>query len=95
MNFFTSRELEIAPKQVWDSLNAESEVVITNNEKPSALMIPVDETNFDEVLATVRQASAMRTVTRMQLAAAKAGLNKLSLEEINAEINAVREKCCD
>jgi antitoxin (DNA-binding transcriptional repressor) of toxin-antitoxin stability system len=94
MNFFTSRDLETAPRQVLDSLSAESEVVITSNGKPSALMIPINEANFDEVLATVRQASAMRAVTRMQLTAAKSGLNKLSLEEINAEINAVREACC-
>jgi len=95
MDFFTFRDLKVAPKKVRDTLNTESEVVITSNGKPSVLMIPIDETNFDEVLATVRQVSAMRTVTRMQLSAVKAGLNKLSLEEINAEISAAREKRCD
>ena len=54
-------------------------------------MIPIDETNFDDVLSTVRQAYAMRAITRMQLAAAKGELDKMSLEDINAEIAAARE----
>jgi antitoxin (DNA-binding transcriptional repressor) of toxin-antitoxin stability system len=76
---------------VWEKLDAEREVVITNNGKPFALMIPIDETNFDDVLASVRQANAMRSIARMQMAAAKAGLDKMALEEINAEIAAARQ----
>jgi len=53
-------------------------------------MIPIIETNFDDVLATVRQAAAIRAVTRMQLTAAKRGLDKMGLEDINAEISATR-----
>ena len=51
----------------------------------------IDETNFDDVLSTVRQAYAMRAITRMHLAAAKGGLDKMSLEDINAEIAAARK----
>jgi len=91
MNFFSVRDLRTTPKQVWDTLNAEREVVITNNGKPFALMIPIVETNFDDVLVAVRQAIAIRAVTRMQLAAAKGGFDKMSLDDINAEIAAARE----
>ena len=90
MSFFTVRDLRTSPKNVWDTLDKEKEVVITNNGKPSALMIPIADANFDDILATVRQVNAMRIVTRMQRAAAKAGLDRMSLEEINAEIDAAR-----
>jgi len=90
MNFVTVRDLRTAPKQVWDKLDAEREIVVTNNGKPFALMIPIDDTNLDDVLASVRQANVMRSITRIQLAAAKAGLDKMALEEVNAEIAAAR-----
>ena len=92
MNFFTVRDLRTTPKNVWDTLNEEKEVVITNNGKPSALMIPINDTNFDDVLGVIRQASAMRAVTRMQMAAVKAGLDEMSLDDINAEIAAARRE---
>lgn len=90
MNFFTVRDLRTSPKTVWNTLAEEKEVVITNNGKPSALMIPVTSADFDDVLATVRQVNAMRLVTRMQGSAVQAGLDKMSLDEINAEIDAAR-----
>lgn len=90
MNFFTVRDLRTSPKNVWDTLKKEKEVVITNNGKPSALMIPVTDANFDDILATIRQANAMRIVNRMQRQAGKAGLNTMSLDDINAEIAAAR-----
>jgi len=77
---------------VWDTLDNEREVVITNNGRPSALMIPIDDNNFNDIIATVRQVNAMRTVNRMQRAAVKAGLENMSLDEINAEIALARKE---
>ena len=90
MNFFTVRDLRTSPKHVWDTLDQEKEVVITNNGKPSALMIPINDANFDDILATVRQVGAARAINRMQMASVKAGLDTMSLDEINAEIAAAR-----
>ena len=90
MNFFTVRDLRTTPKTVWDKLSLEKEIIITNNGKPSALMIPITDENFDDILATVRQVNAQRAVNRMQRSAVKAGADKMTLEEINAEIAAAR-----
>jgi antitoxin (DNA-binding transcriptional repressor) of toxin-antitoxin stability system len=92
MTFFTVRDLRSTPKTVWDTLEAQTEVVITNNGKPTALMIPIDDTNFIDVLAAVRQASAMRAVNRMRISAAESGASRFSLDEINAEIIAARKE---
>ena len=54
-------------------------------------MIPIDETNFDDVLVVVRQVYAMRVITHMHLVAAKGGLDKMNFEDINAEIAIARE----
>ena len=91
MHFFTVRDLRSTPKAVWNTLEEEKEVIITNNGKPAALMIPIDDLNLEDVLAAVRQAGAMRAVNRMQMASAESGASRLSLDEINAEITAARE----
>jgi len=75
---------------VWNKLDTERELVVTNNGKPFALMIPIDETNLDDVLASVRQANVMRSIARLQLAAAKAGLDQMTLEEANTKIATAR-----
>ena len=92
MNFFTVRDLRSTPKMVWDTLEEKKEVVITNNGKPTALMIPIDDINFEDVLAAVRQAGAMRAVNRMRIAAVESGASRFSLDEINAEITAARKE---
>ena len=50
MNFYSVRELRTESKRVWADLNSGNEVVLTNNGKPSALMINIPEGSFDEVV---------------------------------------------
>ena len=90
MNFYTVRDLRTIPKNIWDSLSEGGEVVITNNGKPSALMIDISGGNFEEALQAVRQAQAMITVNKMRKRAAESGY--MTEDEINAEIRATREE---
>jgi len=90
MTFYTVRDFRSNPKTVWETLEDQKEVIITNNGKPTALMIPINDANFEDILSTIRQANAMRAVNRMQIAAAESGASRLSLDEINAEISAAR-----
>jgi len=88
MNFYTARDLRTIPKDIWNTLSADNEVIITNNGKPTALMLNISESNFDEVIKAVRQAKAMIAFNNMRAKAAKQGY--MSDEEINAEIAAYR-----
>ncbi|GHV47889.1 hypothetical protein AGMMS50268_26740 [Spirochaetia bacterium] len=88
MTFYTARDLRTKPKNIWENLSSGSELVITNNGKPTALMLSIGETNFDEVIKAVRQAKAMIAFNSMRGKAAKQGF--MSDEEINAEIAAYR-----
>lgn len=88
MNFYSIRDLRTDSKNMWKNLSTGDEVVITNNGKPSALMIDIPEGDFDEVVQAVRQAKAMIAFNKMRRTAAKAGF--LSDEEIEAAIADVR-----
>ena len=82
LSFYSARDLRAGKGGIWDSLGRSNEVVITNNGKPRALMIDVDEDNFDETLKAVRQARA--------IIASEEGY--MTPEEIDAEIAAARRE---
>ena len=90
MDFYTVRDLRTTPKSVWNSLSGGGKVVITNNGKPSALMIDISGGDFEETLQAVNQARAMIAVNNMRRKAAEAGY--MSDEEIQAEIDAARRE---
>ena len=75
---------------MWEALSSGDEIVITNNGKPSALMIDIPEGRFDEVVQVVRQAKAMIAINSMRRKAAKAGF--MSDEEIDSLIKEVRDE---
>ena len=93
MNFYSTREMRTASKSIWDSLANDGEVVITNNGKPAAIMINIEDGNFEEMLAAIKQAHTMMVVNKMREKAAKSGF--LNDDEIQAEIASERkEKQC-
>ena len=92
MQFHTVRDLRTSPKSVWESLGR-GEVVITNNGRPSALMLDISNGDFEETLQAVRQAQTMMVINRMRERAAAAGF--MTDDEINAEINAARKEMRD
>ncbi len=92
MNFYSVRDLRTESKAVWDNLASDNEVVITNNGRPSALMINIPEGGFDETVQAVRQAKAMIALNSMRRRAASNGY--MSDEEIEKEIAQARRNEC-
>ena len=90
MDFYSIRDLRTDTKNMWEALSSGDEIVITNNGKPSALMIDIPEGRFDEVVQVVRQAKAMIAINSMRRKAAKAGF--MSDEEIDSLIKEVRDE---
>lgn len=60
MRFYSIHELSNNTETVFSSVAAEHLVVITENGKPSALMIEVSEENFEETLSILKQMKVMR-----------------------------------
>jgi phage-related protein len=90
MRFYTARDLRTIPKNIWDSLRASGEVVITNNGKPTALMLNISDDNFEEVSKAVRQAKAMIALNSMRAKAEAVGF--MTDDEIEAEIASYRRE---
>ena len=88
MNFYSVRDLRTDSKSMWADLNRGDEVVLTNNGRPSALMIDIPEGRFDETVQAVRQAKAMIALNSMRRRAAREGF--MSDEDIEALIDEAR-----
>lgn len=88
MNFYTVRDLRTTPKNLWENLSTDGEVVITNNGRPSALLFDISDGGLEETLKAIRQAKAMIAFNSMRSMAASNGY--MSDEEIEAEIAASR-----
>ena len=65
-------------------------MVVTSNGKPVAILAAVDETNVEESAAAIRMARATQAVQDIQLASVAAGLDRMTMAEIDEEIQAVR-----
>jgi PHD/YefM family antitoxin component YafN of YafNO toxin-antitoxin module len=90
MQFVTVRDFRSSSREIWDKLSRDEELVVTNNGKPTALMLHISENNFEETLRLIRQAKVLRAVGDMREEAGERGF--LNDEEIDAEIRAYRDE---
>jgi antitoxin (DNA-binding transcriptional repressor) of toxin-antitoxin stability system len=88
MNFYSVRDLRTDSKRMWTDLTSGDEVVLTNNGKPSALVIDIPEGSFDEIVQAVRQAKAMIALNSIRKKAARTGF--MSDEDIESVIAEAR-----
>ena len=92
MEFISVRELRSRSAAVWDSLAEEQDLVVTSNGKPVAVLSAASVSTLDATLNALRQARAQLAVVEMQRRAREAGLDRWSLEQVNAEIQAARRE---
>ncbi len=90
MKFITVRDLRGRPGQVWSKLARARDVILTSNGKPIAILSAVTEDTLEDALAAVRRARAITAVERLQSQSVSAGTDSVTLNEITAEIKAVR-----
>lgn len=91
MRFVTVRDLRNKPAQVRQSLKKEKDIVLTSNGKPFAIVTLTSEESVEKNLSMMRRIRAENAMVSMQKRSMEMGNDKLSLDEINAEINAVRK----
>ena len=88
MNFYSVRDLRTDTKNIFDKIKQRGEAVITNNGKPTALILAVTDDDFDITMRAVRQAKAMIAFNEMRRTAADHGF--MTSDEIDAEIQSTR-----
>jgi len=92
MRFLSVRDLRSKSAQVWQDLPAERELIITSNGRPIAILAAINESNLEESLTAFRQARAVEAVASLQLLSARQGTDTISMDDVDAEIRAVRKK---
>ena len=88
MEFLSVREFRASSGSIWRKLSEDGKMVITNNGKPTALLLDISNEDLEEMLLTLRQVKAMRLFNRMRADAQRRGF--LSEKEIEMEIQAAR-----
>ena len=88
MRFIQVRDLR--PSEIWEQLADEREMVIMAQGKPIAILSYVSDANWEETLAAFRRVHAIQAVDELQKQSVENGLDKMDLEEVNREIQAVR-----
>lgn len=91
MRFVSVRELRSQSARIFGELDR-SEVVVTSNGAPVAILTPVTADSVDIVLRAQRQAKAALAMVELQSVASRLGLDRMPGEEIDSEIEAARQE---
>ena len=90
MKFISIRDLRNSSKAVWKELNIEGELVITNNGKPTAILLNAQNCDIEQILRDIRKARFLRLLNEAREEAARSGY--MSDEEIENEIREARNE---
>lgn len=92
MNFLSLGELQTSVCNINEMLTDNGRIIVTNNGKPAAFMIAIDESSLEETLNDWHQIRGMRSLRKLQEHAERSGLTEMTSDEINAEIAEVRRE---
>ncbi len=92
MKFITIRELRSSTARLRKDLQSEGEVVVTANGRPFAVMTPVEPDKVEEEILAIRRARARAALSRIRAKAKADGLDRLTMEEIDAIVAKARRE---
>lgn len=91
MKFVSIRELRKRPGAVR-KVAEEEDVVLTQDGKPIAVLLGIDNDDLETALLVLRRVRAQRALSRMRSNASRSGLAPLSARDVEGEICAVRRQ---
>lgn len=92
MRFVSVRDFRNGTASIRKALKKEHEIVVTANGKPFAILADVDEESFEGRLEAMRRARFHAVMDRMQATAKARGVDKMTMDEIDAEIAEARRE---
>jgi hypothetical protein len=92
MEFISIREFNSSPAKTRKTLKKDGKLVLTNNGKPSMLVLDIVDRDFENMLDILSRAEAIKLLDTIQLQAARSGLANMTMKEIDAEIAAYRKE---
>ena len=90
MKMIATRELAANSGRVMKELDREGMLVITKDGKPRSILLTTSDETLMEDLRDCLYTRAGRDLMKAQMAAAEAGSSGFAIDEIDAEIRAVR-----
>ena len=90
MKLISTRELKLKSADVWGQLEKEGELVVTSHGKPVALLTSIPGGDIEAALDMMRRARTQAAVSRIRKRSRELGLDRMTMEEIDAEIKAAR-----
>ena len=73
-------------------LEEDEELLVMSGDKPIAVMVAADETSFESRLRAFRRGRLKESLAEIRRDAVARGLDKITMEEIDAEIAACRKE---
>lgn len=86
----TYRDLRNTPGRVFERLAAGEPLSLVSEGTGKALLVPVEDGDVETALDAWRRGRALLALARLQAGARRSGTAKLSLKEVDAEIDSVR-----
>jgi Phd_YefM. len=90
MQTVTVDQLHEKTGDILQQLAGNGEIIVTDCGKPIAILTDVLGNDLDNSLLALKRVRAIAALKSIQEDARKAGLDKMSLEEINEEVRAAR-----
>jgi len=90
MKFVTVRELRSKTATIRQDLAQAREIVLTANGRPFAVMTPVNPETVEEEIQAIRRARTRAAIEGLRAAAKRAGVDALTMEDIDLEVAAAR-----
>ena len=92
MKFISIRDLRENTARIRKDLDEEGEVVVTAKGRPFAVMTRVKPDKLEEEILAIRRARAATAISRIRQKAKAKGLDRLTMEQIDAIIVEVRRE---
>ena len=92
VKYVPMRDFRNRTAEIRKDLEAQQDVVLTAKGRPFALVSRVEPDTVEDEVRALRRARARIAVDRMRAQAKTAGLDKMTMEEIDAFIADVRRK---
>lgn len=90
MTFVSIRDMRTRPGEVWQQLQDEGDLIVTSSGRPFALMIAAEGEDVEALLLALRRARAQLATSKMRRQAGEAGLDRMAMDDIDAEIRQAR-----
>lgn len=91
MEFLSSRDLRLNPKQVWKRLRKKGFGIVTLNGKPQFLLSSIEPSQVEDALYLFRRIRAEMAIEAIGKQAREKGLDQMTMEEIDEVIQEVRK----